>query len=800
IGRWADMEHAYLTMDTPFMESVWWVFKSIYDKGLVYEDYRVMHICPRCETTLSQAEVAEGYKDVKDIAVTVKFKLKAPEKLGLSGDAYLLAWTTTPWTLPGNVALAVGKDITYAAYRMPEHDGLYIVAESKGGEAPEGHSWKGSDLVGLEYEPPFDYYVHDEKLKNRANGWKVYAADFVTDEEGTGIAHEAPAFGADDWELLKKVDLPFVQHVNFDGTMKQEVRDFAGTEVKPRSDDDAVRLGTDIAVLKNLQERGLLFSKETVTHSYPHCWRCDSPLLNYATSSLFVNVTRLKPELLSHAKRIEWFPAHIKEGRFGKWLEGARDWSISRQRFWASVIPLWKCESCKESRVFGSVAELEEASGKKVTDLHKHVVDEITVPCSCGGVMHRTPDVLDTWFDSGSMPYGEKHYPFEEKERFDDSFPAAFIAEGIDQTRTWFYYLHVLSGALFGKNAFRHVVVNGTVLAEDGKKMSKKLQNYPDPMAIVEKYGADALRYYLLSSPVVAAENLAFFESGVDEAAKKHIGRLLNVLAFYKLFDDGTEADDTSKNVLDRWMLARLAETTRAITAAYDSYDLNAATRPLAPFIDDLSAWYVRRSRDRFKEEGTDKQDALATLRFALARLARLMAPAMPFVAEELFQGVRAEDDPESVHLAEWPAEARGLLDRMFGAKEDALIAEMQRVRAVASEALQMRQKAGIKVRQPLASLTVTDDLSKELLGILADEVNVEAVAKGAALSLDTNLTPDLVRKGDERELARAVADARKQEGLSPKDTAHIEERAEGKYEAQLSSGAKRFDLVKDAA
>lgn len=807
IGRWVDMEHPYSTMDLSFMESVWWVFKSIYDKGLVYEDYRSMHICPRCETTLSQTEVAENYKDDKDIAVTVKFKLKHPEKLGLSGDVYMLAWTTTPWTLPGNVALAVGKDIRYNVIELNGEKyiaGRDALANKEMFKVPTfrqvGETLSGSDLVGLEYEPPFDYYIQDEKLKDRENGWKVYAADFVTAEEGTGIAHEAPAFGADDWELLKKEHLPFVQHVNFDGTMKPEVRDFAGMEVKPRSDDDSVRLSTDIAVLKYLQDHNLFFRKENITHAYPHCWRCDTPLLNYATSSWFVKVTAIKDDLIKHAKAINWSPEHIKEGRFGKWLEGARDWSISRQRFWASVIPIWRCETCKDLRVFGSIAELEAASGKSVTDLHKHIVDEVTVPCSCGGVMRRVPDVLDTWFDSGSMPYGEKHYPFENKKEFEQTFPAQFIAEGIDQTRAWFYYLHVLAGALFKKNAFQNVIVNGIVLAEDGKKMSKHLQNYPDPMAVVEKYGADAIRYYLLSSPVVQAENLAFSENGVDEVAKKNIGRLMNVLAFYKLYEDGTKSSDGSTHILDRWMLARLAELVRESTNGYEHYRLDAATRPLALFVDDLSAWYVRRSRDRFKEKGSDKEYALATLRFVLRQLSLVMAPAMPFIAEEVFQGVREGNDPESVHLADWPELHDGVWSKLFGKKEDALITEMARVRSLASEALQLRQKAGIKVRQPLASLTITDKLSDELAALLAEEVNVEKVVTGEALSLDTVLTPELVKKGDEREMARAVAEARKSEGLSPKDKAHMRTSPEGKYAVELSTGTVRFDLIRDAA
>ncbi len=777
-GRWVDMQNAYRTMDMPYMESVWWVFKNIYDKGLVYEDYRVMHICTRCETTLSQQEVSEGYKDTKDIAVTVEFR-RADEP-----DTSFLAWTTTPWTLPGNVALAVGPEVEYVTVEKKD-EGVgktvrFILAKAQVEKIFGGQEYsivaahKGRDLVGISYIPPFDYYIKDENLKNRENGWKVYAADFVTAENGTGIAHEAPAFGGDDWELSKQYSLPFVQHVNFDGTMRPEVTAFAGMEVKPNAE-DKVRLATDIAVIKYLQENGLFFSKENITHSYPHCWRCDTPLLNYATSSWFVSVTNLKVELLKTAQQVSWTPAHIKEGLFGKWLEGARDWSISRQRFWASVIPLWVCEFCKKKHVFGSVAELEGVSGIKVTDLHKHIIDEVTFGCDCGGVMRRVPDVLDTWFDSGSMPYGQVHYPFENKERFEKTFPAQFITEYTGQFRAWFYYLHVLAGATFGTHAFQNVLAHGIVLAEDGKKMSKRLQNYPDPMDVINKYGADALRLYLLSSSVLQAENLNFSESGVDDMLKKNIGRLNNVLEFYKLYENGTPRDFKSTHVLDRWIVARVNALVGESTSGYESYELDTAARPLAQFIDDLSVWYLRRSRDRFKDESTDKTNALATLRYVLHTLSRIMAPAMPFYAEYLFRAVREGEDEESVHLAMWPdvlvhdTNAAQELTRMFA------------TRLIVSNALKEREILKLNVRQPLARLFIghTDLYAADTPGIaeylelIKDEVNVKEVVfmDEPGVKLDTNVTDELFEEGVVREYKRHIQGARKLGNLNPADT-----------------------------
>jgi isoleucyl-tRNA synthetase len=494
-----------------------------------------------------------------------------------------------------------------------------------------------------------------------------------------------------------------------------------------------------------------------------------------------VNITELKERMLKNAKAINWSPAHMKEGRWGKWLEGARDWSISRQRFWASVIPLWVCEKCKEKRVFGSAEELEKASGRKVDDLHKHIVDEITVPCSCGGEMKRIPDVLDTWFDSGSMPYGQVHYMGGSNPP--KNFPAWFIAEAQDQTRAWFYYLHVLANALFNKNAFQNVIVSGVVLAEDGKKMSKKLKNYPDPMDVVDRYGADALRFYLLSSPAVQAENLSFSESGVDEVMKKNITRLMNVLAFYKLYEDGTARSGKSENILDQWILIRLTELVHEATDGYEQYKLDKAVRPLSLFVDDLSVWYLRRSRDRLKNDGIDKQAALATLRHVLYTLSLVIAPAMPFLAEELYKGVKEEKDTESVHLCLWPEKRKPFWSilKSFGmSKEEArLVGHMEEVRRVVSLALEKRAAANIKVRQPLGELKVKNAKLKgkpELTKLIEEEVNVKSVIIDSNISeeveLNTEITDKLKEEGIVRELLRAIQDLRKQNGFSPKDAA----------------------------
>jgi isoleucyl-tRNA synthetase len=799
LGRWADMENSYKTMDLNFMESVWWVFKELYNKDLIYEGYKSMHICPRCETTLAQAEVADGYKDIKDLSAIAKFELKDELR------TYILAWTTTPWTLIGNVALAVGKNIDYVKVEIPDNfnpadfgmdldidPGKYIFAkEAAKKDASDknklhkllflalsknvpSREFKGKDLIGKEYEPLFKYYYNLVELENRDNGWKVYDADFVTTEDGTGVVHIAPAFGEDDMNLGEKYNLPFVQHVDMDGIIKKEAGEFSGTNISIRAKNKPEEIReVDLDIVRFLGNQ--IFYKEKYEHSYPHCWRCETPLINYATSSWFVAVTKIKDKLLKEAKNINWSPAHLKEGRFGNWLEGARDWSISRQRFWASVMPIWKCGDCGEMKVFGSAKELEKVSGKKITDLHKHVVDKIKFACDkCPGEMERIPDVLDTWFDSGSMPYAQLHYPFENKEKFDKNFPAEFIAEGDEQTRTWFYYLHVIGTAIKGSYVFKNVAANGIVLAEDGKKMSKRLQNYPDPSLVLDKYGADALRYYLLTSPIVFAENLNFSERGVDEVLKKVLMITGNVLSFYKLFDSQlkktTDKEPKSKNVLDEWILSRLNQTVGEVTNNMEAYNLVKATRPIGELITDLSTWFVRRSRDRFKgEDETDKQLALQTLRYVLLTLAKVIAPSMPFMAERIYKDVGGEK--ESIHLEDWPK---------VGKVQESIIKNMELTRDIIEKALAKRAELQIKIKQPLSKVTVKGiKIDGGYAELIKDEVNVKDIeftntSEIIEIEFDTKLTPELKQEGALRELVRFINGLRKNAGLTISDKVNI--------------------------
>ena len=778
LGRWADMDNAYRTMDLPYMETIWWALKQLWEKDLIYKAYRSMHVCPRCETTLSQSEVSEGYKDIKDLSAIAKFEL-----LDESGT-FILAWTTTPWTLIGNVALAVGAEIDYV--KIKTEDAQYILAKERLADVIKDKTYevvsefKGPDLVGKAYKPLFGYYASDSKLENLARGWKVYAAEFVTTSEGTGVVHIAPAFGEDDMALGKAHSLPFIQHVGMDGMFKPEVTDFQGLHVKPLED----HMTTDIEIIKYLAGHGTLFHKEKYEHSYPHCWRCDTPLINYATSSWFVGVNKIKDQLLESAKSINWSPDYLKNGRYGNWLEGARDWSISRQRFWASAIPIWEC-ACGKQHMMGSVAELEELSGKSgITDIHKDKVDEITIPCTeCGGVMKRIPDVLDCWFESGAMPYAQLHYPFENKEKFEANFPAQFIAEGVDQTRTWFYYLHVVSGGLLGKHAYNNVIANGIVLAEDGKKMAKKLKNYPDPQLVMDKYGSDALRAYLLSSPVMLAENLNFSEKGVEESLRKNIMILWNVYKFYEMYSEnisGAIITPDNNSAIDAWIIAKLKLLNSEVTEAMESYNLPKATRPITDFVDELSTWYLRRCRDRFKDEGDDKNKVLITLRYVLSELSKIIAPAMPFMAENLWQKVTAynfTDQDKSVHLENWTTFAS------LEESEQEVLDKMSLVRKIVELGLAARDAAGVKIRQMLGSINVKSKelvLAQEYLDLITDELNIQKVIWSSGdldypeLTLDTEITPELKKEGIKRELVRFINNLRKDLELTLADTAIV--------------------------
>lgn len=793
LGRWVDMDNPYRTMDLDFMESVWWIFKTLWDQDLIYQDHRSMHVCPRCETTLAQSEVAEGYRTIKDLSATVKFALEGEE------NTFVLAWTTTPWTLIANVALAIGAEIKYSKVEFA--GSYYILASDKVETVFAGKDYKlvaelsAKDLVGKKYQALFPYYQADKSLANYNQGWQIYLAGFVNTEEGTGVVHIAPAFGEDDLALAQKHQLPLVQHVSLDGQIKAEATDFAGLNVKPAKD----HMSTDVEIIKYLSAHDTLFAKAKYEHSYPHCWRCDTPLINYATSSWFVAVTKIKDRLINNAQEINWFPSHIKAGRFGKWLEGARDWSISRQRYWASAIPIWECESCSHRQVIGSVAELEELSGVMgIDDIHKDKVDPITFPCSkCQKTMRRVPDVLDCWFESGAMPLAQFHYPFANKAEAEASFPAQFIAEGVDQTRTWFYYLSVIATALKDSHAFSNVIANGIVLAEDGKKMSKRLLNYPDPVKVLDQYGADALRMYLLASPVMSAENFSFSEKGVMEALRKNIFLLENIYNFFALHDyTGPEESDlehlakASDNVLDKWLIINLNQLIKTVDKYLEEYNLAKATRLLTDFIDIFSTWYIRRSRDRFKDlDASDGQLAWQITKQTLVTITKIMAPFMPFLAERLWQTLTGNDYKQaqaSVHLEAWP-------QAFSVANEEEVLRQMELTRQIVELGLAKRDQAGIRVRQMLAKLEVSspESLEPAYLELIKDEVNLQEISfkvtKDQTLSvvLDTTITAQLKEEGLKRELIRFINRLRKQAELTKADKATI-----------LVSGSEAIALV----
>jgi len=730
LGRWVDFDNDYKTMDPDYMESIWWIMKRLWDKGLIYEGHYILPYCPRCSTVLSTHELSlGGYKDVHDPAITIRFKVtKAPESLaGLAdGKTYLVAWTTTPWTLPSNLALALGPDIDYVC--VVDGEERYILAESRLAsyyKDPKALNiaWKrkGSELAGIRYEPLFPYFadLYDQ------GAFVTVLGGYVTTEDGTGIVHTAPGFGEDDYQVLKGTGIPVVCPVDAECRFTEEVSDYKGMFVK-----DA-----DKPILERLKAEGKLVKREQILHAYPHCWRCQSPLIYRAVGSWFVKIDPIKPVMVARNKEVTWVPAHIRDGRFGKWLEGARDWAISRNRYWGNPLPIWRCETCGKTVCVGSKADLEKRSGVKLTDLHKHFVDEVTFPCECGETMRRIPEVLDCWFESGAMPYAQVHYPFENEATFNEHFPADFINEGLDQTRGWFYSLTVLAAALFDSQAYDACICSGLVLAEDGKKMSKSQRNYTDPMEVVNKFGADALRLFLMNSAVTRAEDLRYSDEGVKDVLKSIIIPLWNAYGFFVTYAniDGVTAGDPNpsavSNILDKWILSVCERMVERVSAGLEAYEMQPSIEPIIDFIDSLNNWYIRRSRRRFwkSENDSDKAQAYDTLNRVLRRLILVAAPFMPFITESIYQNLRKPSDPESIHLCDWPE-----YDVRF--RNADLERDMDSVRHAVSMGHALRVVNDLKTRQPLASVQLVTKVAEEhevlaaMEDILREELNVKAV------------------------------------------------------------------------
>lgn len=765
IGRWSDYENYYATVDTSYTESVWWVLKQIHEKGLLYKGLRALPYCPRCATPLSNFELNEGYKDdVEDPSFYIMFPLK-------NDNRKLLAWTTTPWSLGGNTAVAVNPKASYATVELTDENGekqVLILAEKRLEELHEKYKVvkkeKGSELEGLEYEP---IYRLDEKqypqLKHK-NIYKVWTADFASVEDGTGVVHVAPATGVDDLALSEAKDFPVIHAVDENGKLLGGI---GFDEVKGK-----FFKGADRAIIEHLTEKGRVFAAETLKHTYPFCWRCDTPLMYYAIDAWMVAVSTKREQMLKTAEDITWVPGNIKKGRFGKWLEGARDWTISRNRYWGAPMPIWQnIDDASDFIVVGSVDELKELAGDniKVDDLHRPFIDEITFEKD-GKKYKRIEEVLDCWFESGSMSVAQQHYPFENKDKFDDTFPADFIIEGLDQTRLWFYVQHVVATILFDKPAFKNVVVNGMIMAADGQKLSKRLKNYPPVEDVFSNEGADILRLYLLSSSQATetADYMRFDRLGMRDLQRNVIGTLWNTYKFFKMYTDidkwqATElAEPSSQNVLDQWILARLNETITATTKKADEYKIAHAILPIFSLIDDLSNWYVRRSRRRFwkSEDDGDKQSAYATLHYVLVRTCQLLAPWAPFITDYMYRDLKPDGMPESVHLTDWPE--AGKVDKNA-------IEEMQKVREYITEALAQRGEAKIKVRQPLSKVVIPK-VNKDLHELVLDEVNVKEVVEGKKVQLDIEITDQLKREGLMRELVRHVQNYRKELDLNVED------------------------------
>ena len=785
---WLDLENPYITYDPNYIESLWWIIKQIWDKGLLYKGYKVVPRCTRCGTALSSHEVAQGYREVHETSLYVKFKVKATshKPQATSGDTFILVWTTTPWTLPGNVALAVGNKISYCKLKVQNEklktSEYYILAQELvekvfGDETVEVvEKYKGKDLIGLEYEPLFPGAV-PKTTTNYDKAFEVYPADFVTTEEGTGIVHTAVMYGDDDYQLGEQVGLPNVHTVSEDGLFLPSVKQWAGKYVK----DPEVERG----IINDLGARGLLLKEMPYTHDYPFCWRCDSPLLYYAADSWFIAMSKLRKQLLDNNQKINWVPEHIKDGRFGEWLQDVKDWAFSRERYWGTPLPLWKSDdgdficvgSFDELRKYAKepdkIAPAPRSSKSEGWDPHKPFIDEIILEKD-EKEYHRVPEIIDVWFDSGAMPFAQWHYPHENRDRIDkgESYPADFIAEAVDQTRGWFYTLLAIATLLDKGAPYTNVVCLGHVLDKHGKKMSKSKDNVVDPWQIFDKYGSDALRWYLYSmnQPGVPKN---FDEDGVKQVVRRFMLTLWNTYSFFVTYAnidgfDGGKLDFEPKHDLDKWILARYEQLVRQITAHLEAYEPMQACMVVESFVEDLSNWYIRRSRRRFwkGKMNADKLKAYSTLYYVLKGLAKVLAPFMPFLSEEIYQNLRLKSDPLSVHLDDWPSKMEvdtSILQTMHWARQDV------------EWGLNQREIEGIKVRQPLSEfITEIQDYSNDIQEIIRDELNVKTVRSGSKRKLDIKITKELKIEGAARELVREIQVLRKQQGFAIEDRIKI--------------------------
>ena len=779
IGRWVDFRGAYRTMDKNYMESVWWAFKTLYEKGLIFEGRKVLMYDTKFSTPVSKAEVTmdnDAYQEVTDPSVFVKFKVVSEGELQ---GAYLLAWTTTPWTLPANLVLAVNEKLTYGLYQVGEEKIVTLVktaAEVFEGEYELLKELSGAELVGLEYQPLMENFSREERQKDT---YHVLTAEYVSDEDGTGIVHIAPAYGEADYDLALAHEVDFVDLLDEQGYYVETAEKWLMDLGVRKTDENGIELwAANKIIAKMLLEKGIVYRIKYIKHEYPFNPRSKQRIIYRAFPSWFFNVTDSKTMLISENEKINWFPEYLKHGRFEKNIEAAPDWNLSRDRFFATAMPVWKGDK-GSVKVVGSYDELYELSGARLEDYHRPWVDEIEFEID-GEHFKRIDKVLDCWFESGSMPFAQLHYPFENREKFEKNYPADFIVEYVGQVRAWFYYVHVVNTALFSDIAYKNVITTGTLAGNDGRKMSKSLGNYTDPNLLMDQYSADSLRFLMLSSPVLAGEDFSLIDKDVSDVARK-LSMIWNVYDFFTMYAevDGFDSEQAMAvsefvNPLDIWLVSRVHQVRNQITEGMEAYNIPAALSSVLEFIDDMSNWFVRRSRRRFwkSEDDQDKLEAYSTLYYALIYLAKILAPFTPFLAEELYQkmtgaGVVNSEIPESVHLLDWPE--AGLID-------EAVLTQMAKTREIITAGLAERMKkteteAQIKVRQPLAKLVYAgeklDDFYEQ---IIMEEVNVKSVERGEALALDKTLTQKLLEEGKIRELIRFVQAARKKAGLNVDD------------------------------